>query len=201
MKLIVYTQRVDLVEHYQERRDCTDQRIAKLIQACGYYPIPLSNVVEALTDLIKQLKPAGILLTGGNSLFHYGGNAPERDRTDETLIQIACQQNIPLYGICRGMQSILQYFDVPLFQSPNHIAVHHKIHGLIKRDEVNSYHSMAAKSLKKELQELSRSDDDFIEAIRHKAYPILGTMWHPERENPFQKKDIDIIQKLMAQKF
>ena len=40
---VLYTQRVEIVESYGERRDCADQNIAKFISACGYLPVPLPN--------------------------------------------------------------------------------------------------------------------------------------------------------------
>ena len=43
MEIIVFTQRVELVSAYQEKRDCADQRIAGFIKASGYLPVPLPN--------------------------------------------------------------------------------------------------------------------------------------------------------------
>lgn len=98
---------MEVVESYGERRDCADQRISGFISACGFIPVPLPNNCELLGELFSQIRPVGIILTGGNSLVRYGGDAPERDAMDEGLIDIAIQKRIPLYGFCRGMQSIL----------------------------------------------------------------------------------------------
>ena len=43
MKIVVFTQRVEVVESYNERRDCADQRIAEFIVECGYIPLPVPN--------------------------------------------------------------------------------------------------------------------------------------------------------------
>lgn len=43
-------------------------------------------------------------------MVEYGGNAPERDAVDHKLIELCIKNNIPVYGFCRGMQSILDYF-------------------------------------------------------------------------------------------
>ena len=89
MKNVIYTQRVELVKNYKERRDCSDQRINKFIKECGFLPLPIPNDPDLLQDLVHNLKPTGIVLTGGNSLVKYGGNVPERDAMDEAMIRIA----------------------------------------------------------------------------------------------------------------
>ena len=127
MKAVLFTQRVEIVERYNERRDCIDQRIVEFLRCCGYLPVPVSNNKFLLYDMVDFIKPSGIILTGGNSLVKYGGNAPERDETDKKLIEIAIEQNIPLYGFCRGMQSILDYFGNSLINVKNHVAVRHMI--------------------------------------------------------------------------
>ena len=43
---------------------------------------------------------------------------------------------------------------------------------------------------------LAKSPDNVVEAISFKHYPIIGTMWHPEREMPFSKHDIKRIKTL-----
>ena len=80
-RTVIYTQRVEVVESYRERRDCTDQNIPLLLEACGYLPVPVPNVITDLDMFVETVSPAGIMLTGGNSLIKYGGTAPERDET------------------------------------------------------------------------------------------------------------------------
>lgn len=191
MEKVIFTQRVEVVERYGERRDCADQRIAEFIQTCGFLPIPVPNNKAMIADLVKEINPVGIVLTGGNSLDKYGGNAIERDETDCELIRLAVEQNIPLYGFCRGMQSILDYFEEELSNVNNHVAIYHNIVGEIE-ESVNSYHNQACLKLRENtvFDILAKTEDGVIEAIRHKQYKILGTMWHPERENPFKNFDI-----------
>jgi len=198
MQAVLYTQRVEVVESYQERRDCADQRIADFITACGFLPVPVPNKSEILEEFVQRLQPTGIVLTGGNSLEKYGGNAPERDRTDQKLIEIALEKNIPVYGFCRGMQSILDYFGNDLVDVKGHIAVRHFICGENGTREVNSYHGQACMELKdaSELRVISRAADNVIEEICHQKYFIRGTMWHPEREKKFQERDITGVKEL-----
>lgn len=198
MQTVIYTQRVEVIESYSERRDCVDQRIAEFIWSCGFLPFALPNNVEIVKSILNEIKPTGILLTGGNSLAKYGGNAPERDKTDEFLIELSVEKTIPLYGFCRGMQSILDYFGNDLIKVQGHVAVRHDIAGDENPVNVNSYHNEACVELKNdELIAVLKAEDGVIEKVRHRYLPIIGTMWHPERENPFRNKDIEMFQELL----
>lgn len=203
MKIVVYTQRVEVIESYNERRDCADQRIPEFIKACGYLPVPVPNNAAVAKQIVAELKPAGIVLVGGNSLVKYGGNAPERDETDRAMIEAAIENNIPLYGFCRGMQSILDYYGEELIEVKGHVAKRMMVHGdndLLLGSfnrEVNSYHNQACVELKSEkLHVLAKSDDGVIKAVCLQGGIILGTMWHPERENPFSQDDIRMVRSL-----
>ena len=65
MDTVLFTQRVEIIESYGERRDCADQDIARFIHVCGFFPVPVPNIKEIAYDMFMQLKPAGIVLTGG----------------------------------------------------------------------------------------------------------------------------------------
>lgn len=195
MKTILFTQRVDVIESYNERRDCADQNIAKLLYACGYVPIPIVNKVEIAKDILKEIQPTGILLTGGNDLSKYGGCAPERDETEQELIHYALLHDIPVLGICRGLQIIADYFGNEIEPVENHVRVKHGIYGEINRTGVNSFHNMGVKTLKKPMIEMARSSDGVIEAIIHEKKRIFAIMWHPERVNPYDEEDIDLIRR------
>ena len=200
MKTIIFTQRVDVITSYNERRDCADQRISDFLWQCGYMPIPVQNNPDIVTNIIGQLKPDGIVLTGGNSLVRYGGNAPERDAIDSLLIKMAIENDIPLYGFCRGMQSILEYFDEKLETVKGHVAVRMKLAGKVDpllgdfNREVNSYHNQGCLLvINPEIEVMAKSIDGVVKAIKHARYRLFGTMWHPERDMPYSKVDIAMV--------
>lgn len=197
-KIVLYTQRVEIIESYQERRDCADQNIPRFLEECGYIPMPVPNVVQALDVLVERIQPVGIVLTGGNSLVCYGGTAPERDHTDKSLIEIAMKRKIPIYGFCRGMQSILDYFGCKLENVENHVAIRHSVQGAWGMMEVNSYHNQACKQIKEPLHVAEMTADGVIEAVECPQYKIMATMWHPERENPFKETDMKRIKELFG---
>lgn len=200
MKLVLFTQRVEVIESYKERRDCADQHLAEFIHACGYLPVPVPNNPTFAKEMVEELKPSGIILTGGNSLVKWGGNAPERDETDYELIHLAIEKNTPIYGLCRGMQCILDYFGEELTTVKGHVAVRMKVKGAEDfklgsfNREVNSFHNQGCIEVKSpDIEILAKSDDGVVKAIRHKTYPVFATMWHPERENPFSPDDINMV--------
>lgn len=195
MKTIIFTQRVDVIESYKERRDAADQRIAAFLYQCGFLPIPIPSQIP-VDCVFDRIRPDGIVLTGGNSLVSQGGNAPERDTLDSQLITKAIANNLPLYGFCRGMQSILDYFGEKLEPVTGHVAVRMMLSGKIDATlgdfnrEVNSYHNQGCLAVTNpDIEVLAKSPDEVIKAIRHKDYRLLGTMWHPERETPYSEAD------------
>ncbi len=195
-RTVIYTQRVEMVESYQERWDCADQNIPLLLEACGFVPIPVPNIISDLEVFVGAVNPAGIVLTGGNSLVKYGGTAPERDETDKRLIEIALRRDIPLYGFCRGMQSVLDYFGSKLENVRGHVAVRHVVNGEWGSMEVNSFHNQACLEIKAPLRVMARAEDGVIEAAAYPEKNMVVTMWHPEREHPFSETDIVRIKKL-----
>lgn len=198
MKIILYTQRVEIVESYGERRDCADQNIPRFLEACGYLPVPVPNIRSIAGNMLWQISPAGIVLTGGNSLVKYGGNAPERDEMEKDMLQYALLHDIPVYGFCRGMQVIADYFGCVLEQVQGHVAVRHKITGKTGEMEVNSFHNQACVHAQPPLEILAQAEDGVIEAFCHKEKPVFATMWHPEREDPFRDTDIQSIRQLFG---
>lgn len=192
MKIVAISQRVDEIRDYGETRDALDEKWHELFAKLDIVLVPVPNFPQALTDLLKRLNPDGIVLSGGNTPVEYGGNAASRDKTDEMLISYAVRRDIPLIGICRGMQSVALYFGSTLKRVEGHVARKHWIYGNICR-EVNSYHSYAIDCLDPCLVPIAADEDGIIEAIVHRVHQIYGIMWHPERENPFSQNDIELI--------
>ncbi|VDG72432.1 peptidase C26 [Clostridium carnis] len=196
MKKIFVTQRVEVIEGYDERRDSLDQNWINLLIESGFLGIIIPNNIEYVKLLLKEHRPDGILLTGGNNLFKYGGNAPERDIVENYLIKYAINNNIPLVGVCRGMQIILDYFNNELIQVKNHVKRVHRVVGRNGFKYVNSYHDFGIKGKLNDFEILYKSDDYVIEEIKHKKYSIYGMMHHPERNTIFNRADIDFLKKI-----
>lgn len=193
MKRIVFTQRVEVIESYGERRDCADQNISKFIDTCGFLPVPIMNVPSLADSFCDSIHPDGIILTGGNDLAAYGGNAPERDETEKRLIEYAVNNGVPLLGICRGMQMIAAFYGNRLQRVDGHVRKEHEIKGIINRKAVNSFHGMGVLEVKEPIATLARADDGVIEALEHRDQKIAGIMWHPERVPGFDNEDLAMV--------
>ncbi|TVR65755.1 MAG: hypothetical protein EA427_17475, partial [Spirochaetaceae bacterium] len=117
------------------------------------------------------------------------GVYPERDRTEYTLITEAVSRDIPLWGICRGLQTINVYFGGTLTgQVRDHVGQDHELrssHPLLNGAVCNSYHNDAVSEgdLSRELRALALSADGLVEALYHPAYALAAVQWHPERQN------------------
>jgi N5-(cytidine 5'-diphosphoramidyl)-L-glutamine hydrolase len=193
VKIVAVTQRVAVVPEYGERRDCLDQAWARFFAACGLLPLPLPNVVAVALAMFRRVDVAGLVLTGGNDLAALGGDAPERDATENALLEDAESRNLPVIGVCRGMQVIQHRHAVPLRRIQGHVTRRQTIDIEGKETEVNSYHNFGASESRPPLNAWAHAHDGIVKAIRHSERPVTGIMWHPERSTPFAARDIALF--------
>jgi putative glutamine amidotransferase len=196
MKSVAITQRVTVVPEYGERRDCLDQAWPRFIAACGLLPLPLPNVVEVALAMCRDSDLAGLVLTGGNDLAALGGDAPERDATENALLDAAESRGLPVLGVCRGMQLIQQRCQVPLQRVEGHVTRRQIVHIDGEPTEVNSYHRFGARESRPPLEVWAVAADGVVKAIRHTARPTIGIMWHPERNTPFTANDVALFRRV-----
>jgi len=205
MTRIGVTQRIEVVEEYEERRDCLDQRWGPLLRSFGYTPIPLFNQIDDVERYLTDLELSGVVLTGGNDLdgLKNGSNvAPERDAFEGKLLEFAVSHDLPVLGVCRGAQFINVYFGGSLSSVEGHVASVHEV--IIdnsplevgsKTVSTNSYHNYGIQSrdLPESLRTIGQASDGSIEWIEHENHPVSAIMWHPERESPSEEIDRRII--------
>jgi len=203
MKRVLVTQRVENISETQECRDALDQRWIPLLQASDIFPIIIPNNINFVKKMVEVELFDGILFSGGNTLQTYGGDAPERDKVEEFLLRIAIQREIPVLGVCRGMQTIQHYFGNVLDKVSGHIGTRFELNVengspltiiLRKTVDVNAFHQFGSRSVSGELVRLAESKDGIIMAITHEKKPIYGVMWHAEREEPMRNCDIELLQ-------
>ncbi|UXZ21263.1 gamma-glutamyl-gamma-aminobutyrate hydrolase family protein [Pseudomonas sp. YeP6b] len=204
---IAITQRVEWVQSYNERRDCLDQQWSALLEILGIDAVAVPNKLKDPAAWLARQNVGGLLLTGGNDLAHLVDalrSAPERDATELALLSWAASNQIPVLGVCRGMQMLNHFLGGALMPVANHSAVKHSVSALnddplfSSYREVNSYHrwGIGASDLALGLCAQVRAGDDTVEAFTHNQLPWVGVMWHPEREVPFSSLDIQLIRKL-----
>lgn len=193
MTLVAVTQRVDTSSPHGERRDALDQRWTALLCAAGVDPLPVPNALADPEAWLKRVGADGVLLTGGNDLAVFGGDAPERDALEATLIRGAIADGLPVLAVCRGMQVVLDHFGVALQPVDGHVGTHHELAFDGTAVVVNSFHTWGATTSVPELDVLARADDGVIEAVRHRTHPVLAMMWHPERHDPLRSDEVEMI--------
>lgn len=161
----------------------------------------------------------GLLLTGGTDIYpgRYGKEEDttrcwepdfKRDTMEYNLIKEAIKLEMPIMGICRGLQNLNVYFggtlhiDIPTdldtlikHQLPKTYNANHEVkiqqgsmlHEIsdVTNGIVNSNHHQGIEVLAYQLNGIAHTEDGLIESIELKNrgdYPfLLGVQWHPER--------------------
>ena len=177
--------------------------------------IPLLIPVLADKDELAYLMGSidGLILTGGDDIDPalFGESilndtvqlCPERDQAEYAVLDLAVKQDLPILGICRGVQVMNVYFGGNLYQDiPAQIpgyrqhrmeAPYHRTdHSCIPEQGtpleyrgtfgVNSHHHQAIRELAPGYQRMGKSEEGIVEAIYDPNHRFRwGVQWHPER--------------------
>ena len=157
----------------------------------------------------------GFLLTGGHDvspeMYHEPPmeglvvSCPKRDGMEGIVLRRALERDLPVLGICRGIQFINAFLGGTLYQDlptqrPSKIEHHQAppydqpIHEVAVAEgsplyhclgvgslAVNSYHHQAVKTLAPALEAMAFSPDGLIEAVYMPGKKFLwAVQWHPE---------------------
>lgn len=185
------------------------------IAAAGGIPVvlPLTEEEQVLGQLAYEID--GFLMTGGQDvspalygeerLDSCGEDLPVRDGMESRIFQLCLERDVPVLGICRGIQLMnvllggTLYQDLPS-QHPTETEHHmsppydrpvHQVEickgtplfDLIQteRMDVNSYHHQAVRDKAPALQTMAVSEDGLIEAVCLPERPFVwAVQWHPE---------------------
>ena len=180
------------------------------IVRAGGVPMVLPPVddAEVLINMLEGID--GLVLTGGadyNPLWY--GEQPEkelhtinstRDLPELLLTRLAFNRQIPILGICRGVQTmtialggnLVQDLKTPLKHSqdaPRSEATHSvtitegsTLYSLYGQETfVNSFHHQAVKDCGSHLHVVATAPDGVIEAVEStEQKALMGVQWHPE---------------------
>ena len=176
--------------------------------------IPPSENMDVISNMLDSLD--GIMLSGGadiNPLFlredpvnELHNINPYRDRQELLIVKMAADRQIPILGICRGVQIMNVAFGGTLYQD-----IYSQAEGkLIKHSQdldrayashfvnieegsvlskimnttslpVNSFHHQAIQDVAPGFKVCAHSSDGIIEAIESTEYKsMIGVQWHPE---------------------
>jgi putative glutamine amidotransferase len=175
----------------------------------GEYPVDHLDEILGICD--------GILLSGGGDIdpnLYHGENHRrvsnvyrERDALECGLARQAARIDLPVLGICRGLQimnvalggTLYTHLPVQFGMKINHqvpdtyedeclahqvdIMEGTRLYAILNKNsiQVNSHHHQAIKNLAPELRVTARSSDGLIEGIEHPTLRYyIGVQWHPE---------------------
>ena len=177
---------------------------AQGVIAAGGVPVFLPLSLEP-AELIPRLD--GLLMSGGADIDpkRYGAEPepelqsiePARDEFELKILELVYECELPVAGICRGLQILNVHAGGSLYQDvPPHSVrdkapstrVHdittekgsilEKLYG--EKLEVNSLHHQSIKTLGKHFSASATSNDGIFEGIEHSQLPIVAVQWHPE---------------------
>lgn len=178
----------------------TERHNKSMITLIDNYDSFTYNLVQYLGDLKSEVrvyrndevtaqhiideKPSGILISPGPSDPNHAGICLD-------TIVLAAENNVPLFGVCLGHQSIAQAFDGKIIRAPEplhgktSVITHTKkkmFKGIPSPYTVTRYHSLTAEreSFPDCLEITAETDDGVIMALSHKEKPIHGVQFHPE---------------------
>lgn len=187
------------------------------VTASGGAPffIPLVRETAVIESLLAKLD--GLLLSGGPDInpLHFK-NEPhpnlgiidqEKDELELQITKLALEANLPILGICRGIQMLnvasggTLYQDIPAEittdgvlkhrqQSPMNTLTHSVqietgtfLHDIVQQATipVNSHHHQAVKDVAAGFRVSAKAADGVLEGIElpTKSF-VLGVQWHPE---------------------
>ena len=197
MTNIAITQRLTSEYNGQEIRESLDTMWYDFIKSCGFSLVPIS-VKQNIPQFLQKMQISGIVFSGGNDLSAVNPEEVNkiRDAFEKELLKEAIKQNIPVIGVCRGMQLINDFFGGSLRQVTGHVATTHQISGKNLTRFVNSFHNYALNDIHGDFAVDFVADDGIVEAFHHKNKDVYAIMWHPEREKTFNHEDIAMFQKI-----
>ncbi len=186
----------------------------KQVVAAGGVPLIIPPVADAavLTSILEKVD--AVLLSGGadiNPLYQgedpipqLGGINSERDLPELLLARMAFHRQLPMLGICRGIQTlamalggkVAQHISTNIKHSqdadrsePTHSVSIEKdstLYNIYSGNQsptlyVNSFHHQAVSEPGEHFRVVAKANDGVIEAIESVEFkPILGVQWHPE---------------------
>ena len=119
-----------------------------------------------------------------------GPGTPSGFRVAETIGAVL-DRGLPLFGVCLGLQGIVEYFggrlgtlDYPMHGKPSEIRWRggRLLGGLPERFEAGRYHSLFGErdSLPPCLEVTADTQDGVVMAIEHRTLPVAAVQFHPE---------------------
>ena len=163
----------------------------------------MDSFVHTLANYLRQTGAAVETQRAGFPLGELASNRPDllvlspgpgvpADFDTKATIEAALELDIPIFGVCLGLQAIVEYFGGELDQLET--PVHGKsslietsncklFEGLPSQFKAGRYHSLYAVEdmLPESIKIVAKSEDDnVVMAVEHAVLPICAVQFHPE---------------------
>ena len=194
MKILVTS---NFKRHHDTYIDFVDYYLLNYFEKKKFNTTIVPNKIKITQKILLKLNNINlILLPGGNDVLKNNVLNKNRLKVEYEIIKFGIKKNIPIIGICRGMQVLNCFFNGKLKLVKGHMNTRHKV--FFKKNffnskilTVNSFHNwgIPKKYISKSLESLAVDQKGNVEMFAHKKFKILGIMWHPEREKSTKKFD------------
>jgi len=119
-------------------------------------------------------------------------------------IALALEKQIPMFGVCLGLQGLVKHFggslatlSYPMHGKPS--LIQHDggalFSGIGSEFTAGRYHSLVADRVPESLRVLARSEDETVMAVAHRSLPVAAVQFHPES---IMSLDQQVGQRLIA---
>ena len=161
--------------------DCFIHTLANYARQAGAEVVTYRSGFDL--SLINELNPSLVLMSPGPGRPSDFGVAK--------TVQYCAQRGIPVFGVCLGLQGIVEAFGgvLDILDYPVHgkqSSVNHSDLGVFKDlpnpIQVGRYHSLYARrsALPAELEITAETAEGIIMGVRHRELPIEAVQFHPE---------------------
>ncbi len=202
---------IGITANYAEGDATLRDRYYRQVEAAGGVPLIIPPVADRHVIINTLNRIDGLLLTGGadyNPLWageepdrHLGGINAERDLPELLLTRLAYNRQLPMLGICRGIQTlamalggrVAQHVDTGIKHSqdaartePTHtvgVEPDSALYKLYRTPKlyVNSFHHQAVADTGARFRVTATAADGTIEAMESSELKmVMGVQWHPE---------------------
>lgn len=228
------TPHLTVQDHGTFRLNTLNENYTKAVQAAGGLAMMLPPHQSDIPALLDRLD--GVIITGGGDVdpTRYGQERhakteevdDERDAFEIAVIEEAIRRDMPILGICRGLQILNVALGGTLHQDVDDLVPdshQHKQHDekvehtetyqtatltpganflrdivKIEAIEINTFHHQCLDRVSDSLQTVATTEDGIVEAVVHPGLTFgLAVQWHPEMLAPSRPEHAAIFQALV----
>ncbi|MXZ48647.1 MAG: gamma-glutamyl-gamma-aminobutyrate hydrolase family protein [Candidatus Dadabacteria bacterium] len=205
---------IGITTDLEDKSNLIESAYSKTVEFYGGAPVLIPTVAEAsssdfLLNIISAIN--GLLIPGSRDMDpkFYGESphpainpmSPERTETEFAVLRLALEKDVPVLGICGGMQFINVFHGGSIHQDIRALlpdALCHEggeVHDVTvlpdtvfggfteeKEFEIKSYHHQAINRVGDGLRVNALAPDGIVEGFESADGRVMGFQWHPELE-------------------